>query len=280
MNCININTGKNYYLLHPFSLVEILGIKNNIKPLSELTFKSEKKSKKVLDKLLRLGGFPEPFLKQSLEFWRRWQAQRIDRLIREEIHELEKINDLSRLQVLVEILPKKVGSLLSLNNLKEDLQVAHKTVTSDLNILEHFYFHFRVYPFAKTKIKSIKKMSKLYLWDWSTVENEGSRVENLVASHLLKTAHFLQNSGGYKANLYYLRDLEGREVDFLMTINDKPWFAVEVKLEQTDLSPPLLYFGKRLSIPYLYQLTTKEGIDFYQEKVRVMSVDKFLTGLL
>lgn len=269
-----------YYLLHPFSLAEVLGIKNTFKPLSELTFKSEKEGKKVLAGLLRLGGFPEPFLKQSQKFWRRWQAQRLDRLVREEIRDLTKISDLSRLQILVEILPNKVGSLLSINNLKEDLQVAHKTVVSDLNILERFYFHFRLYPFARTKIKSIRKMAKLYLWDWSTVDEEGGRVENLVVSHLLKLVHYWQNSQGYKTNLYYLRDLEGREVDFLITFNDKPWFAVEVKLADTNLSSHLLYFAKRLSIPYLYQTTTKEGVDFYQEGIRIISLDKFLTGLI
>lgn len=269
-----------YYLLHPFSAAEILGIKNRLKPLSELEFKNEKSNKEVLDRLLRLGGFPEPFLKQNLGFWRRWQGQRIDRLIKEEIRDLVRINDLSRLQILVEILPKKVGSLLSLNNLKEDLQVAHKTVVSDLNILERFYFHFRVYPFTKTKIKSIKKMSKLYLWDWSVVEDEGKRIENLVASHLLKTVHFLQNSAGYKTDLYYLRDLEGKEVDFLVTLDDKPWFAVEVKLTDTSLSPPLQYFAKRLVIPHLYQIVRKEGIDYYEQGVRIISLDKFLTGLV
>lgn len=169
---------------------------------------------------------------------------------------------------------------MSINNLKEDLQVAHKTIVSDLNILERFYFHFRIYPFAKTKIKSIRKMSKLYLWDWSSVEEEGNRVENLLASHLLKLVHYWQNSQGYRANLYYLRDLEGREVDFLVTVDDKPWFAVEVKLADVNLSPPLLYFAKRLSIPYLYQITTKERVDFYQEGIRIISLDKFLTGLI
>lgn len=99
-----------------------------------------------------------------------------------------------------EILPDKVGSLLSINNLKEDLQVAHKTVVSDLNILERFYFHFRVYPFAKTKIKSIRKMGKLYLWDWSTVKKEGNRVENLVAS--AKRIYECSTAFGLKATNY------------------------------------------------------------------------------
>lgn len=269
-----------YYLLHPLSLGEVLKIKNDLKPNKELNFKNNQQSKKTLDLLLQLGGFPEPFLKQNLQFWRRWQSQRIDRLVKEEIRELTKINDLSRLQVLVEILPTKVGSLLSLNTLREDFQVAYKTIASDLNILERFYFHFRIYAFTGSKIKSIKKMSKLYLWDWSVIEDQGKKIENLVASHLLKTCHFLHQGYGYKVELYYLRDLEGREIDFLITSNQTPWFAVEVKQETTEISSSLFYFKKKLKIPYLYQVTTKKDIDYYQKEVRVISLDKFLTGLI
>jgi hypothetical protein len=41
---------------------------------------------------------------------------------------------------------------------------------------------------------------------------------------------FFQDSQGQRVNLHYLRDTQGREVDFLVTVDDKPWFAVETKL--------------------------------------------------
>ena len=117
------------------------------------------------------------------------------------------------------------------------MEVAHKTLVNYLKVLELFYFHFRIYPYAKKTVRSLKKMAKLYLWDWSVIDNEGVRFENLIASHLLKYSHFLKNSQGYKTQLNYLRDREGREVDFLFTVDDKPWFAVEGKIRRGKVFP-------------------------------------------
>ena len=145
-------------------------------------------------------------------------------------------------------------------------------------MLELFYFHFRIYPYSKKTVRSLKKMAKLYLWDWSVINNEGVRFENLIASHLLKYAHFLKNSQGYKAQLHYLRDSEGREVDFLFTIDDKPWFAVEVKLDEEKSY--LDYYQQRLGIPFVYQVVKKSGIDYLKKGIRIISADKFLTAFV
>jgi len=269
-----------HYLLHPFSLPELLSLKTKPVPFAPLKFFPNTQALSLLKRLLKFGPFPEPFLKQNRRHWQRWQSQRLERLVKDEIRDLKMIADLANLQILVELLPGKVASPLSLNNLREDLGVAHKTIVSYLHTLEFFYFHFRVYPYTKKKIRSIKKMSKLYLWDWSPITNEGTKFENLLASHLLKLVHYLKNVEGEKAELFYLRDLEGRETDFLLQINQKPWFAVEVKAEETKVSPPLLYFGKKLKVPYLYQVVKTEGIDLFDSGVRLISADKFLTGLI
>lgn len=269
-----------HYLLHPFSLKEVLFLKTKPVPFAPLKFSPNREAVAFLERLLKFGPFPEPFLKQNRRHWHRWQSQRLERLVKEEIRDLRMIADLANLQILVEILPNKVASLLSLNNLREDLEVAHKTIVNYLKTLEFFYFHFRVYPYAKKKIRSIKKMSKLYLWDWSPVTNEGAKLENLLASHLFKLVHYLKNAEGEKAELFYLRDLEGRETDFLLEVNQKPWFALEVKLEETKVSSSLLYFGKKLAIPHLYQVVKTTGVDLFDSGVRVISADKFLTGLI
>lgn len=123
-------------------------------------------------------------------------------------------------------------------------------------------------------------MSKLYLWDWSTIRDNGAKFENLIASQLLKFSHYLQNAKGYKAQLYYLRDPEGKEVDFLFIVDGKPWFAVETKLDEDKVSQPLLYFGRKIKIPFLFQVVIKSGIDRYQQGVRVISADKFLSAFV
>lgn len=270
-----------YYRLHPFSVKEALGEKTTYEIFKPLHFKSaHQASADIFSALFTFGGFPEPFSKQSVRTLRRWHNERIDRIVREDIRDIELIRDLSRLEILTSILPSKVGSLFSLNSLRQDLQVTHKTVMTWVEILERFYYHFRIYPFSGKTIKSLRKEPKIYLMDWSPIEDPGIRLENMVASHLLKFTHFLHDTEGYKAELYYLRDIEQREVDFLVTLNKKPWFAVEVKQTQQELARPLNYFGERLKIPFLYQVIATEKIDIIQDNVRIMSASKFLNGLV
>ena len=274
--------GRYYYRLHPFSLAEFLERENKILPFKEIVFQeSGKETKEMLEIALKFGGFPEPLLKQNEKELRRWHNQRVERLVREDIRDLENIRELSLLHVLVDILPDRVGSLLSLNSLREDLSVAHKTVAHWMDILERFYYHFRIYPFHHKKIRSLKKEPKLYLWDWSEVPDErGARLENIAASHLLKMCHFLNDVEGYKTDLHFLRDAEAREVDFLVTESGKPWFAVEVKSNSKEVSKSLPYFGDRLNIPFLYQAVSEKDVDIRKDKVRIISLDKFMVSLV
>jgi len=269
-----------YFRLHPFSLAEILGNKFNAEPFEELSFNLSAKAYSEFKKLVAFGGFPEPFFSQDLEVLRRWHNQKVDRLIKEDIRDVEVVRDLSALQVLVELLPKKVGSLLSLNSLREDLEVAHGTIKLWMDILEKFYYHFRIYPFSASAIKSLRKEAKLYLWDWSQVSEEGAKLENIIASHLLKLCNFLYDAKGHKAELFYLRDIDQHEVDFLVTVDRKPWLAIEVKKSDQAISKNLQYFRKKLDIPFCYQLVDMENVDFLKDNIRVMSMDKFLGGLI
>lgn len=269
------------YRLHPFSLSELLGIEPRQTPFKELSFPKEKgEQKALLNRLFVFGGFPEIFLKHSYKELRRWHNERADTLIKGDIRDIENIRDISSLQVLVELLPSKVGSVFSLNSLREDLGVTHKTISLWVDILERFYYHYRTYPFQSTLIKSLRKEPKLYLWDWSELEDEDSRFENMVASHLLKFCDFLFDSQGYRARLYYIRNQEQREVDFLVAVNNKPWFCVEAKNKFREIAPSLKYFSVKLKIPFAYEVVKEEGIDFLKDNIRVISASKFLSGFV
>lgn len=268
-----------YYRLHPFTLAEAEGIDNVVAVFSELALERNFHAE-IMSTLDHFGGFAEPFTKQSPKQLRRWHNEKIERMFREDIQDIENIRDIGKMKLLGDILPDKVGSCLSLNSLREDLEVSHRSVTSWMDILEAFYYHFRIYPYSSKKIRSLKKEPKLYLWDWSEVEDEARRFENLIASHLLKFIHFITDQEGYRAELSYLRDVDKREVDFLVTIDGKPWFAVEVKLNDTVLSPNLLYFRDRLSIPYIYQVVKKDKVDLLQKGGRIVSAGKFLAALM
>jgi predicted AAA+ superfamily ATPase len=224
------------YRLHPLSLREAGG------------------GRDVLDGLLRFGGFPEPFLRASERHWRRWQRERLDRIVRDDVRDLERVREISLIELLVDALPSRVGSPLSVKNLREDLEVAHDTAERWLDILENVYVCFRIPPFGSPRIRAVKKSPKLYLWDWSAVEDEGARFENLVASHLLKLCHFVADTQGHRMELRFLRDTDGREVDFVVLRDRKPLFAVEAKTGERAVSPAIRYFRERTPIPAWYQV--------------------------
>jgi predicted AAA+ superfamily ATPase len=268
-----------YYRLHPFSLAEYLNIRNRIQIFKEIALQ-EGSYDKEFDTLFEFGGFPEPLLKGSARFLRRWHNEKVERMFREDITDIEQIRDLGSMKLLSDVLPDKVGSLLSINAIREDLEVSHRAVTHWLSILEIFYYHFRIYPFARQKIRSIKKEPKLYLWDWSEIEDFAIRFENMVAAHLLKLCHFLYDFEGYRAELFFLRNVDKKEVDFLVTIDRKPWFAVEAKQTFKEVEKSIQYFKERLKIPYTYQVVKESGIDLFIKGVNVISADRFLSSLL
>ena len=268
-----------YYRLHPFTLAEIEGLAYKASIHGELPISSGF-HQDAIDTLDVFGGFPEPIMKQNKRQLRRWHNEKIERMFREDILDVHAIRDIGNMKLLSDILPSKVGSLLSTNVIREDLEVSFRAASHWIDVLEAFYYHFRLYPFTSKRIRSLKKEPKLYLWDWSEVEDEAARFENLIASHLLKFVHFITDYEGYKAELYFLRDVDKREVDFLVTIDNKPWFAVEAKLNETSLSPHLLYFKERLSIPYIYQVVKKTAADRLEKGIRIVSAGKFLAGLI
>lgn len=270
-----------HYRLHPFSHAEVMTphSRQALAPGQELPIPAMG-SQDILAALMQFGGFPEPFLAQSARTLRRWQKERFDRFFREDVRDLEAIRDLSSIELLADLVGERVASPLSLNSLREDLEVSHRALTAWMDVLDRLYYVFRVRPYASTAVKSLRKMPKTYLWDSSSVIAPGPRFENLVALHLLKLCHYLQDREGFRVDLHYLRDRFGREVDFLVTFNRKPWFAVEAKVQAMEIDPALIYFRERLRIPYSYQVVLESSRDFLQEGVRCLPARLFLAALV
>jgi predicted AAA+ superfamily ATPase len=269
------------YRLHPLSIAELTG---KPKPKHWTLFEAlnipDQNNAETLQALMQFGGFPEPFFAQKEKTLRRWQMERNERLFKEDIRDLERIRDLTQMQILSELLPQKAGSMLSINNLRNDLEVSHKTMTHWIRVLENFYYCFRIYPFVGNSLRSIKKESKLYLWDWALVSDEAARFENLIASHLLKWVNFLQDTEAYKIELYYVRDVFKKEVDFLICIQQKPWFAVEVKMSDTSPAANLKHFKEKYHVPWAYQVVKTPGVHQIKDGVEVVSADRFLAALV
>lgn len=271
-----------HYRLHPLSLREVAS-KGAVQAHvgRALGFQdSTRATRDALDRLLKFGGFPEIYLKGTEKALHRWHNQRLDALVKQDIRDIENIRDLSGIETLIHLLPGKVGGLLSVNSLREDLMVTHKTAASWVDVLERFYYHFRIRPQQSSRIKALRKAPKLYLWDWSEVADEGARFENLMASHLLKFCHYLHDAEGIGVELRFLRDVEGREVDFLLTVDGKPWFCVEAKASVKAVSRSLHHFKEKMDLPLVYQVLREPGEDYIKDGVRVISADKFLTALV
>jgi predicted AAA+ superfamily ATPase len=227
-----------------------------------------------LKELLKWGGFPEPLFKKREKFHALWQRQRMTQLIREDLRDLEVVKEISLVEQLAELLPEKVGSGLSIQNLRQDVGVDPKTIERWLTVFENLFICFRISPFGSPKIKAIKKEQKLYLWDWSSVQSPGARLENLVASHLYKLCHFIEDTEGKSCELRYLRDTLHHEVDFVVIKDKKPWFAVECKTGEKGVSSSIHYFKERTKIPIFYQVHL--GLkDYEQNGVRVLPFTTF-----
>ena len=226
-----------FFRLHPFSLREL----------------SRTPSRADLDALLKFGGFPEPLFAHNETAHRLWRRDRLSRIVREDLRDLEHVREISLVEHLADLLPSKVGSPLSVRSLREDLQIDHKTAERWLQILENLYVCFRVSPYGPPRVRAVKKERKLYLWDWSSVENAGPRFENLVASQLLKYCHFIEDTEGHDMELRYLRDTDKREVDFVVLKDRRPLFAVECKSGEKAVSPAVRYFAERTPIPRFFQ---------------------------
>jgi len=251
-----------YYRLHPLSLGEILR-EGNAPDAEDLLDPSTwinslaAIGKEILDDLLILGGFPEPYLKSNEKYVRRWRLSRRERILYEDLRDLTLVRNISKVENLLDLLLERIGSPISVNSLRQDLEVDHKTVESWLEILERLYLIFQVRPYAKKIQRAIGKAKKVYFWDWSEILDPGARLENLVASHLLKFCHYLEDVEGRRIELRYIRDTSKREVDFLLIRGQKPWVLVESKTGATKPSSSLNYFAKRLEVPHAYQLTLK-----------------------
>ena len=136
-----------------------------------------------------------------------------------------------------------------MRSLREDLEVAHETVARWLGILENLYVCFRIPPFGSPRIRAVKKENKLYLWDWSQTPAGGARFENLVACHLLKYCHRREDTEGHRMDLRFIRDTDGREVDFVVIEDSEPLFAVECKTGEQSPSKAIRYFRERNGHP-------------------------------
>ncbi len=237
------------YRIHPISVGE-LSVRKRGESLIADPFDVE-------DNYLNLyqyGGFPEPFQKRDTLFHKQWTLLRDQQLFFEDVRDLSRVHELKQMQLLGHLLSKRVGSLINYSSLSKDIHVSIETIRRWMSLLESLYLIFLVSPWSKNIPRSLLKEPKIYFWDWSLITNEGSRCENFIAMHLLKSCQFWTDRGYGMFSLHFLRDKEKKEVNFIVCKDEEPWFLVEVKKSSGLLNPRLEYFQNLTGAKHAFQV--------------------------
>lgn len=244
-----------YWRLHPFTLDEIPG---------------KISTADAFQRLMTVGGFPEPFLDGDEREARRWRRGRFDRVLREDVRDLEAVRNIQLMGLFLDALRRRVGGVVTLSNIAGEIQVSPKTVKQWLEILERMYLVFTVRPYTKSLPRAILKPPKVYFFDNADVlGDEGARFENLVAASLLKRIHFLEDRDGHRLELRYIRDKEKREVDFAIVKDGRLMELIEVKYGDEAVSKSLQYYAERLGPDHCTQLVANLKRPFKKGRVLV-----------
>ncbi len=269
------------YRMHPLSVGEI----TNTKLPAEEISSPHPISKKNFSALLQFGGFPEPYLKNNTRFFNRWKSTRLKLLFREDLREAARVLEVRQVEILAELLKHQAGQLVSYASLSRKVGVSIDSIRRWISVLTSLFFCFQIRPWRNNISRSLLKNPKIYLTDWSLVDDPGAKHENFVACHLQKAVNWWQDLGYGTYELYYLRTKDKREIDFLVARNGKPWFIAEVKSSlQKRLSRNLDYFQTRTGAQHAFEIVMDlpyEDVDCfeYDYPVRVPAMT-FLSQLI
>ena len=256
-----------YWRLHPFTIEE--------RPAGVTP-------EQALDRLMRVGGFPEPFIANDERQARRWRNARIDRVLQEDIRDLESIKNIQNLRLFLDLLRQRAGGLVVLSNLANDVQISPATAKTWLAALERMYLCFAIYPYTQASARAIQKPPKVYFYDNADVVldkfgNTGPRFENLVAAHLLKRLNLLEDRDGHRCQLAYIRDKEGREVDFAILVDGELRELIEVKSSDDAISPALRYYKNRLNPPRCTQIVQDLAQPYDKDGIHVTNALRYFS---
>lgn len=262
-------TGRYYhYRLHPIDVSE-----------SRL-FTPKLSSRDRLSHLLETGGFPEAYLNPGEA--ERLRNNRFDLVIQEDLRDLSRTNSLRGIQLLIELLRERVGKQISYANLAQDLSVSSPTVKAWIELLERLYLIFLVPPYSGKLARSLRKEPRIFFYDCAAAYEDrvaGARLENAVACALLKYCHFQRDSAGPQYSLYYFRDREKREVDFVVTQNRRVQWCIEVKERDEQVTSHLEYLHARLKPEQSLQLVSGLGSKKEVRGVKIVPLADWLDQL-
>lgn len=257
------------YRMHPLSVGELAWVENGAPEPPHLEPGKRRPApipREAWETLLRFGGFPEPFLKAEDRFSVRWRRLRHRQLLREDLRDLTRIQETTKVEMLAQLLAAQAGQLSSYTSFSNGIDASIDSVKRWIETLEALYYGYSVRPWYRNLARALRKEPKYFLWDWAQVKDPGFRFENLVGSALLKAVHFWTDHGWGEFELRFVRDKGKREVDFLVIRDDQPWMLVEAKKSaRPGLSPSLAHFHAELGTTHALQVA--EDLDYIDRDV-------------
>lgn len=200
----------------------------------------------ALTHLLARGGFPEPALGSSEADAQRWRSDYFAGLVREDVLEFSRLQEVNAMRLFAEMLRSRVGAPLSIASIARDLQISPVTLNKYLEILEALFIVFIVRPWHRNIARATLQAPKVYFYDTGLVLGDaGLRFENLVACHLLKNVQWQQDTRGAPVDLHYIRTKDEAEVDFCLSEDDTLTHLVECKLSDTKPHRALARFAEQ-----------------------------------
>lgn len=241
------------YGIHPFTVGELSAPESALS--KSWIFPPKPLSKEDFWRLFRFGGFPKPYVQQSTAYSRRWHQTRRQQLFQEDIRSLANVHDLTQMNLLASCLKQQAGQLVNFSSLAKLLKSTIPTIQRWITLLSESYYCFMIRPWHTNVIRSLIKEPKIFLRDWSEIQDDGARAENFVAAHLLKMIDYWNDTGLGETSLHFIRDKEKNEVDFLLVKNHKPWILIEVKKSgNAGLSRSLYRFHEQLGTAHAFQV--------------------------
>jgi predicted AAA+ superfamily ATPase len=234
----------------------------------------------ALTHLLERGGFPEPCLATEPGQAERWRRQYFDGLVRNDVLEFSRIQEITTLRLFAQLLRSRVGSPLSLASMARDLAVSPATLKKYLNILQALYIIFLVQPYHDNIARSLLQQPKVYFYDTGLVEGDpGLRFENLVATALLKHVQWQQDTQGKEVDLHYIRTKDGAEVDFALSEKGQLTRLVECKWSDDKPHRALQRFAREQPQAQAVQVVRHLAHHQVIGLIDMAKAEEFLNGL-
>ncbi|MBU0579395.1 ATP-binding protein [Patescibacteria group bacterium] len=226
--------------LFPLSMAEVSGVNLSIKNYKKLLLKGFYPS--LYDKKIDINLFYSSYINTYVE---------------RDVRSIKNIGDLATFQRFLQLLAGRIGQLINLSQLGNDVGISYKTAESWISVLEASYVIKKLQPYYNNLGKRVTKSYKIYFVDVGLAAyllginsiNElsnhfilGGLFENLIIMDLFKN----KLNSFSSSKFFFFRDNHGNEVDLILDHGSKI-VPIEIKAGatfSTDFLKGINFFNK------------------------------------